>query len=70
MNSVTELLSLDREDMSELDKQLYLKDMSRVNNEYFECGGEPTIEVTRAEKGFLVCVIFTAHRVKSVKRPI
>lgn len=63
------LLSLDREDISELEKQLYLKDMSRVNDEYFECEGDATVEVTRADGGFLVCVIFTARRIKSVKRP-
>lgn len=70
MNAVTKLISLDRDDMSELDRQLYLNDMLRVNGEYFECDGAPTLEVTRAEDGFLVCVIFTARRIKSVKRPV
>lgn len=69
MKKVNRILSLDREDMSELDRQLYLADMGRVNREYFECESEPTLEVTRADEGFLVCVIFTARRIKSVRRP-
>lgn len=69
MNSVNRIISLDREDMTELEKQLYLKDFSRLNEEYFECNCEPTLEVTRAEEGFLVCLIFTARRIKSVKQP-
>lgn len=68
MKNMNRVLSLDREDMNELDRQLYLKDISRVNGEYFECEGEPTLEITRADEGFLVCTIFTARRVKSVKR--
>lgn len=69
MNAVNRLISLDREDITETEKRLYLKDMTRVNEEYFECESEPTLEVTRADEGFLVCVIFTARRIKSVKRP-
>ncbi len=69
MRSVNRIISLDREDVTEIEKQLYLKDMSRLNGEYFECDGQPTMEVTRSEEGFLVCVIFTARRVKSVKQP-
>lgn len=69
MNSVNRIISLDREDMTDTERQLYLKDLARLNGEYFENNGEATLEVTRAEEGFLVCVIFTARRIKSVKRP-
>lgn len=61
---------LDRDDMSDFERGLYLKDMQRVNDEYFECDGAPALEITRTEEGFLVCVIFNARRIKSLKRPI
>ena len=67
--SATKLLSLDREEMSELEKQLFLKDLKRVTDEYFETEGETSIEVTRSDSGFLVCVLLTARRIKSVKKP-
>lgn len=61
---------LDREDMSDFERELFLKDIQRVNEEYFECDGNPSLEVTRTEEGFLVCVIFPARRIKSLKHPI
>jgi hypothetical protein len=61
---------LDRDDMSDFERGLFLKDVQRVNDEYFECDGEPALEVTRTEDGFLVCVIFNARRIKSLKRPL
>ena len=61
---------LDRDDMSDFERGLFLKDVQRVNGEYFECDGEPALEVTRTEDGFLVCVIFNARRIKSLKRPL
>lgn len=69
MNSVNRIISLDRDDMTELEKQLFIKDLSKINDEYFECNGDATLEVTRADGGFLVCVIFTARRIKSVRSP-
>ncbi|MDE7167508.1 MAG: hypothetical protein K2O28_01515 [Clostridia bacterium] len=61
---------LDRDDMSDFERGLFLKDMQRVNEEYFECEGNPSLEVTRTDDGFLVCVIFSARRIKSLKHPI
>ena len=61
---------LDRDDMSDFERGLFLKDMQRVNEEYFECEGSPSLEITRTEDGFLVCVIFSARRIKSLKHPI
>ena len=61
---------LDRDDMSDFERELFLKDIQRVNDEYFECEGNPSLEVTRTEEGFLVCVIFPARRIKSLKHPI
>ena len=70
MNNVTATLSLDREDMSEFARQLFLKDVKKVLEEYFECDDNASLEITRSEEGFLVCILFSARRVKSVKTPI
>lgn len=70
MNNLTASLSLDREDMTEFARQLFLKDTSRVIEEYFECDSGASLEITRAEDGFLVCVLFSARRIKTVKNPL
>lgn len=69
MNAVTKLISLDREDITDLERELFLKDFSRVAEEYFELDGPCDLEVTRSEEGFLVCLIFNARRIKSIRRP-
>lgn len=69
MNAVTKLLSLNREDMTDLERELFLKDFKRIADEYFEADGVYDLEVTRAEGGFLVCIIFNARRIKTVRRP-
>lgn len=61
---------LERDDMSDFERGLFLKDLKRVTDEYFEADGAPSLEITRTEEGFLVCVIFSARRIKSVKRPV
>lgn len=68
-DGVNRILSLDRDDMSDLERELFLKDLKKVADEYFEASGEPTLEVTREDEGFLVCVLITARRIKSVKKP-
>ena len=68
--NMTRIISLDREDMSELERELFLKDLKRVTDEYFESEGEASLEVTRGEEGFLICVLMTARRIKSVKKPL
>ncbi len=67
--NVTRILSLDRDDMSEIEKEMFLKDLKRVTDEYFETEGEASVDVTRSDNGFLVCVLLTARRIKSVKTP-
>ncbi len=68
MNGVKKLLSLDREDMTDLEKELFLKDLKRVAEEYFEPEGGFDMEITRTEDGFLACVIFNARRIKTLRR--
>lgn len=69
MNAITKLLSLDREDMTDLERELFLKDFTRVADEYFEMAGACDLEITRSEDGFLACLIFNARRIKNVRRP-
>ena len=69
MNAVTRLLSLDREDMTDLERELFLKDFKRLADEYFELEGDCVLEVTRAEEGFSVCLIFNSRRIKNIRRP-
>ncbi len=61
---------LERDDMSEFERSLFLKDLKKVTAEYFETEASPALEITRTENGFLVCVIFSARRIKSVKQPL
>lgn len=70
MKTPNKILSLDRDEMSETERELFLNDLKRVTDEYFESDGAADLEITRTENGFLVCVLFTARRVKSVKHPI
>ena len=58
---------LERDDMSDFERALFLKDLKKVCDEYFF---RPSLEITRTEDGFLTCVIFSARRIKSVKRPL
>lgn len=69
MNAVTKLLSLDRENITDLERELFLKDFKRVADEYFEMDGMCDLEVTRSEEGFLICLIFNARRIKNIRRP-
>lgn len=69
MNSVTKLISLDREEMTDFERELFLKDLKRVIDEYFEVDGNLGLETTKSESGFVVCVIFEARRIKIIRRP-
>lgn len=69
MTEAGRLLSLDREDMSDLERELFLTDLKRVTDEYFESDGKVSLEITRSDEGFIVCVLLTAHRIKNVKKP-
>ncbi|MDE5943186.1 MAG: hypothetical protein K2H30_03145 [Clostridia bacterium] len=67
--NLTAMISLDRDDMSDYDRELFLSDLKRVTDEYFETEGKASVEVTRTDEGFLICVLITARRIKSVKSP-
>ncbi|MDE7439277.1 MAG: hypothetical protein K2N23_02045 [Clostridia bacterium] len=63
------MLSLDRDDMSDFERELFLSDVKKVTDEYFESDGNPSLEVTRVDDGFLICLLMSARRIKNVKKP-
>ena len=70
MNSeLNRILSLDRDDMSDFERELFLSDVKRVIDEYFEIDAPPSLEITRTDEGFLICTFITARRIKNVKKP-
>ena len=63
------MLSLDRDDMSDFERELFLSDIKKVTDEYFESNGSSSLEITRTDEGFLICVLMSARRIKNVKKP-
>lgn len=62
-------VTCDREQMTDEEKELFLCDLKGVCAEYFEADGKYSMDVTRTEKGFSVCIIFDAARIKKFKKP-
>ena len=70
MNSeMNRMLSLDRDDMSDFERELFLSDIKKITDEYFESYGNSSLEITRTDEGFLICMFMTARRIKNVKKP-
>ena len=68
-SELNRILSLDRDDMSDFERELFLSDIKKVTDEYFECENSPSLEITRTDEGFLICMFMTARRIKNVKKP-
>ena len=62
-------LILDREEMTEGERELFISDLKKICEEYFEGEGKFSLDVTRVESGYSVCVIFDARRIKRFKKP-
>ncbi len=58
---------LERQIMTEAERNLLARDMMRVADEYFETDGEADIDITRTQSGYSVCLVFRAHRIKYTK---
>ncbi len=63
-------LICDRDEMTEGERELFLADAQAVFDEYFEREGRITLDVTKTENGYSVCVIFDARRIKRFKKPL
>ena len=59
----------DREQMTDDEKELFLSDLKTVCSEYFDGGGKFSLDITRTEKGYSVCVVFDASSIKKFKKP-
>lgn len=60
----------DREDMTDDEKALFVSDIEAVCRQYFEGSAKYSADVARTEKGFSVCILFEADRIKRTKRPL
>ena len=63
------ILSLDRDDMSDFERELFLSDIKKVTDEYFESEKNASLEITRTDEGFLICMFMSARRIKNIKKP-
>lgn len=66
--NIAENIVFDREEMTDGEKQLFLRDFKKVCDEYFESDGKPDLNVTHTTDGFSVCIIFFARRIKRFKK--
>ncbi len=66
---MTENILIDREQMTDEEKELFLSDLKGVCAEYFETDDKYSMDVTRTKQGFSVCIIFDAARIKKFKKP-
>lgn len=67
--NISTILS-DRDEMTDGERELFLADAQAVFDEYFERDGSVTLDVTKTENGYSVCVIFDARRIKRFKKPL
>ncbi len=67
---MSENIIFDRDELSEGEKQLFLADIKKVCSEYFENEGRFSLDITRTEGGFSVCLIFDARRIKRFRKPM
>ena len=70
MNSeiLADSLFADREEMTEGEKQLVMSDFKRVCAAYFECDGQPELNLTKTDDGYSVCIIFAARHIQHFRR--
>lgn len=61
--------TLDKQEMSDEEKEVFICDLKCVCSEYFETGEKFSVDVTDTENGFSVCVLFDAQRIKNFKKP-
>ncbi len=65
---ITDVIS-GREQMTDDEKELFLCDLKSVCAEYFDGDAKFSLDITRTERGYSVCVVFDAVRIKKFKKP-
>lgn len=64
-----QLILPEKEEMTDEEKNLFLADVRRVCEEYFEADGKYTFDLAKMENGFSGCIVFDARRVRKFKKP-
>lgn len=59
----------DREQMTDDEKELFLSDLKSLCSEYFDGDGKFSLDLTRTQTGYSVCIVFDAVRIKKFKKP-
>ncbi len=62
-------IQIAREVMSEAERKLFLRDITRVTDEYFEREGDAGLNITATRGGCSVCILITARCVKKMRTP-
>ena len=66
---MNQLIMPEKEEMTDDEKQLFLADVKRVCEEYFEADGKYSFDIAKTENGFSACIVFDARRVRKFKKP-
>jgi hypothetical protein len=69
INRTANNLLIEREEFSDEERQLFESDLKDVCEEYFEGSGRYSLNVTKSANGYSICILFTARRIKSFKKP-
>lgn len=59
----------DRDQMTDDEKELFLSDLKGLCSEYFDGDGKFSLDLTRTQTGYSVCIVFDAVRIKKFKKP-
>ena len=63
------LAAMERDIMTETERELLKRDIVRVAEEYFETDGQAEIDIKRTERGYSVCLLLHARRIKKIWSP-
>ena len=66
---MNQLILPEKEEMTDDEKALFLADVKRVCEEYFEADGKYSFDIAKTENGFSACIVFDARRVRKFKKP-
>ena len=63
------IAKLEKDNMPEAMRKLFVRDLMKVAEEYFETEEGAEVDITRSPDGFSVCVLFRARRIKKMWSP-
>ncbi len=68
-DNLLNLITLDRDNISQGQRDLLLRDLSEVIDEHLERTSRIVLDITKTEKGFSVCILLEASRIRESKKP-